>query len=102
MCGAGPGGVDLEGAQLAGVDLTREAVIQGSVTRNGTPVGPAYVRLLDGRGDFTAEVPTDDDGVFRFFARPGTWTLRVLVPGASVERQVVASVGAITDLQVEV
>jgi hypothetical protein len=102
MCGAGPGGVDLAGADLAGDDLTREAVIQGIVTRDGRPVVPAYVRLLDSGGDFTAEVPTDDDGVFRFFAAPGSWTLQVLVPGANVERQVVASVGEITDLQVHV
>ena len=44
-----------------------------SVTRDGEPV-VGYVRLLDGGGEFTAEVPTSATGQFRFFAAPGTWT----------------------------
>ena len=38
----------------------------------------AYVRLLDGTGEFTAEVVTSATGDFRFFAAPGTWTLSVM------------------------
>ena len=38
----------------------------------------AYVRLLDGTGEFTAEVVTSATGDFRFFAAPGDWTLSVL------------------------
>jgi hypothetical protein len=56
-----------------------ESVIQGCVLRGGEPVR-SYVRLLDGTGEFTAEVPTGDDGQFRFFAAPGEWTLRTLAP----------------------
>ena len=37
-----------------------------------------YVRLLDENGEFTAEVVTSSAGHFRFFAAPGTWTLRAL------------------------
>ncbi|WP_441250824.1 DUF1416 domain-containing protein [Kitasatospora sp. McL0602] len=85
MCGAQAGGPD-----LAGVDVAKETIIQGSVTKNGEPVN-GYVRLLDDKGEFTAEVPTSATGQFRFFARPGTWTLRALVPGATVDRQVVTS-----------
>jgi hypothetical protein len=85
MCGAQPGGPD-----LAGVDVAKETIIQGSVTKDGVPVN-GYVRLLDSNGEFTAEVPTSATGQFRFFARPGTWTLRALVPGATVDRQVVTS-----------
>ena len=62
-CGSQAGGVS-----LAGVDVAKEAVIQGVVSRDGAPVVGAYVRLLDSGGEFTAEVPTTDDGGFRFFA----------------------------------
>ena len=63
----------------AGVDLEKETVITG-IVRNaeGDPVGGAYVRLLDSTGEFTAEVVTSPEGVFRFFAAPGSWTLRAL------------------------
>jgi hypothetical protein len=36
------------------------------------------VRLLDSTGEFTAEVVSSPEGVFRFFAAPGSWTLRAL------------------------
>ena len=51
MCGAVAGGPD-----ITGVDATKEAVIQGIVTADGQPVSPAYVRLLDASGEFTAAV----------------------------------------------
>ena len=63
----------------AGVDLEKETVITGTVTNaDGEAVGGAYVRLLDSTGEFTAEVVTSPEGVFRFFAAPGKWTLRAL------------------------
>jgi uncharacterized protein DUF1416 len=63
----------------AGVDLEKETVITGIVrTAEGEPVGGAYVRLLDSTGEFTAEVVSSPEGVFRFFAAPGSWTLRAL------------------------
>jgi hypothetical protein len=63
----------------AGVDLEKETVITGVVTSaEGEAVGGAYVRLLDSTGEFTAEVVTSPQGVFRFFAAPGSWTLRAL------------------------
>jgi thiosulfate/3-mercaptopyruvate sulfurtransferase len=46
--------------------------------RRGEAVGGAYVRLLDSTGEFAAEVVTSPQGVFRFFAAPGVWTLRAL------------------------
>jgi hypothetical protein len=63
----------------ASVDLQKETVITG-IVRNAEkePVGGAYVRLLDSTGEFTAEVVTSPEGVFRFFAAPGSWTLRAL------------------------
>ena len=76
MCGATEGGLSLDG-----VNVAKEAVIQGQVVRNGRqPVGNAYVRLLDRTGEFTAEVPTSATGHFRFFAGEGDWTLRTLAP----------------------
>ena len=63
----------------ASVDLEKETVITGTVTAtDGTVVGGAYVRLLDATGEFAAEVVTSPAGQFRFFAAPGTWTLRAL------------------------
>ncbi|QDP98223.1 DUF1416 domain-containing protein [Microlunatus elymi] len=95
MCGATTGGVS-----LAGVDLSNQALVQGRVLRDGAPVA-AYVRLLDSTGEFTAEVPTSADGTFRFFAGDGRWTLRTLAPGVSIDRAVVAKVGAVADVDIE-
>jgi hypothetical protein len=95
MCGAVAGGLPL------GVDAGKEAVIQGVVKRGGQPVS-GYVRLLDGGGEFTAEVPTSATGEFRFFAPPGTWTVRAQVPGGSADRTVSAATGAIAEVEVSV
>lgn len=97
MCAATVGGLSLEG-----IDVAKETVIQGTVTKDGDPVGGAYVRLLDASGEFTAEVPTSATGQFRFFAAPGSWTLRTLAPGASVDRVVVASLGQVAEVEVAV
>ena len=96
MCGAVAGGLSLEG-----IDVSKETIIRGSVTRGGQPVAGAYVRLLDGSGEFTAEVPTSATGQFRFFAAPGSWTLRTLAPGATLDLQVVASQGQVAEADVE-
>ena len=97
MCGAKKGGPSLEG-----VDIEREAVIQGVVTRGGEPVSTAYVRLLDRTGEFTAEVPVSATGQFRFFAGPGEWTLRTLAPrSATVDRSVVAAIGSVADIEID-
>ncbi|CAB4868319.1 unannotated protein [freshwater metagenome] len=97
MCGATAGGLSIEG-----LDMAKETVIQGVVSRAGEPVGGAYVRLLDGTGEFTAEVPTSATGHFRFFAAPGPWTLRTLAPGAQVDRQVVAQLGEVAEVEVAI
>lgn len=98
MCGAIKGGPSLDG-----VDITKQAVIQGVVIRDDEPVPNAYVRLLDRDGEFTAEVPTSVTGQFRFFAAPGTWTLRTLAPRSeTVDRKVVADLGTVADVAVSV
>lgn len=96
MCGATTGGLS-----VAGINVTKEAVIQGRVLRSGSPVTSAYVRLLDSTGEFTAEVPTSATGHFRFFAGDGSWTLRTLAPGSSVDCSVVALRGSVVDIDVE-
>ncbi|HEY0889031.1 MAG TPA: DUF1416 domain-containing protein [Nocardioides sp.] len=98
MCGATTGGLS-----LAGVDVAKEAIIQGQVTRDGEPVGGAYVRLLDRTGEFTAEVPTSATGHFRFFAGDGQWTLRTLAPKADpVDKVVHASVGNVAEVTIAI
>jgi uncharacterized protein DUF1416 len=96
MCGATAGGLSLDG-----VNVAKEAVIQGQVVRNDQPVGNAYVRLLDRTGEFTAEVPTSATGHFRFFAGEGDWTLRTLAPSVDpVDSKVHASVGSVAEVLV--
>jgi hypothetical protein len=93
MCGAPAQDLSLEG-----IDVAAETVIQGTVTRGGQPEGGAYVRLLDSTGECTAEVVTSATGNFRFFARPGAWTVRALASGDAVaETTVQADQGAVTE-----
>ncbi|HEY6797554.1 MAG TPA: DUF1416 domain-containing protein [Kineosporiaceae bacterium] len=68
-------------------------VIEGQVRRDGEPAAGAYVRLLDGSGEFTAEVVAGVQGQFRFYAAPGAWTVRALAPGAAGESTVDAVPG---------
>jgi hypothetical protein len=104
-CGATPGGPSLDG-----IDLSKQTVIQGQILRdgssdsvpNGTAVTNGHVRLLDASSEFTAEVPTNNEGQFRFFAAPGSWTLVVQAPGARVEQAVIAAQGAPTDLVIHI
>ena len=74
MCGAPDQAVALP----PGTDLTKETVLVGRVLAGDTPVGGAFVRLLDGTGEFTAEVVASPEGSFRFYAGPGEWTVRAL------------------------
>jgi Protein of unknown function (DUF1416) len=103
-CAAPEGGYDLPrttsgvtGSSPAGT----ESVIQGRVERAGEPVR-SYVRLLDGGGEFTAELPTDDGGRFRFFAAPGEWTLRTLAPKSDpYDTKVTAAQGQIAEVVID-
>ncbi len=98
MCGATEGGLSLDG-----VNVAKEAVIQGQVLRGEDPVANAYVRLLDRTGEFTAEVPTSATGHFRFFAGDGEWTLRTLAPKADpVDTRVVAATGSVAEVAVAI
>ena len=97
MCGATTGGLSVEG-----IDVTKEAVIQGIVTRDGEPVGGAYVRLLDSRRRVHRRgADVGDRSRSGSSPAPARWTLRTLAPGASVDRAVVAAHGAIAEVDVE-
>jgi len=96
-CGATPGGVAVT------ENSSSEAIIEGTVSAGGAPVQVGYARLLNDGGEFVAEVPLGADGGFRFFAAPGTWTVRVLAPGgARAEETVSADRGHTTTLAVSV
>jgi hypothetical protein len=95
------------GAPAGGVAVTEnssgEAIIQGTVSAGGAPVQVGYARLLNDDGEFVAEVPLGSDGGFRFFAAPGTWTVRVLAPGgARADETVSADRGRTSTLAVSV
>src|ERR1700753_768901 len=87
MCGAPKQAPTLP----AGIDIEKETVIYGVVTKDDALVAGAYVRLLDGTDEFTAEVVTSATGDFRFFAAPGAWTLSVLHRDGKVRKDVVAT-----------
>jgi Protein of unknown function (DUF1416) len=96
-CGAPAGGVS------APATAGSQAVVEGTVTRDGAAVSTGYARLLGTGDEFVAEVPLGDDGGFRFFAAPGSWTLRVLAPGGlRAERSVQADRGQVTKVDVTI
>jgi hypothetical protein len=98
-CGATAGGAPVAAATNPG----SQAVVEGHVVRGSVPVSTGYARLLGTGGEFVAEVPLGEDGSFRFFAAPGTWTLRVLAPGgARADRSVSADYGKVTKVEVAV
>jgi hypothetical protein len=85
----------------ASVDLAKETVITGVVRADGAPVAGAYVRLLDANGEFTAEVVSSPEGVFRFFAAPGKWNIRALSRLGNGDAAVTADRG-VNEVAVEV
>ncbi len=96
-CGAPAGGA------AAPVDVGDQAIVEGRVTRDGAAVQTGYARLLNDGGEFVAEVPLGADGGFRFFAAPGSWTVRVLAPGGvNTDRPVTAERGRIAAVEVSV
>jgi len=97
MCGA----PDQDGLPTLEVSA-REAVVHGVVSRAGQPLPGAYVRLLDGTGEFTAEVQSSATGYFRFYAADGDWTLRTLAPGQVVDVAVTAVLGRAVEAAVKV
>ena len=89
--------------QQTGVDLARETVITGRVVDgSGQAVGGASVRLLDSAEEFTAELIASASGDFRFFAAPGTWTVRALSAVGSGDVRVAPSGAGLLEIDVKV
>ncbi|MGH3793579.1 MAG: DUF1416 domain-containing protein [Pseudonocardiaceae bacterium] len=84
MCGAPDQTQELP----AGTDLSKHTVLVGTVRSGGEPAAGAFVRLLDSTGEFTAEVVSSASGDFRFFAAPGSWTVRALHRSGNSETKV--------------
>lgn len=103
MCGATEGGLALDGVNVAKEAVVQGQVLRGSIEGEDQPVGNAYVRLLDSTGEFTAEVPTSATGHFRFFAGSGQWTIRTLAPKADpVDLRVLAQTGSVAEVTVRI
>ena len=98
MCGAPEQTQELP----PGTDLATQTVLTGTVRSSGEPVGGAFVRLLDGSGEFTAEVVTSASGDFRFFAAPGEWTVRALHRSGNGETAVTADGPGLHSVEVAV
>ncbi|HEX3781036.1 MAG TPA: DUF1416 domain-containing protein [Pseudonocardiaceae bacterium] len=86
-CGAPTQSVTLP----ANIDLTTQVVLAGKVTSGDAPVGGAFVRLLNSDGDFAGEVVASTEGDFRFFAAPGSWTVRALHRTGNGQSEVTAA-----------
>lgn len=99
MCSAPKQGLTLP----ASVDLEKETVITGRVVDgDGQAVGGAFVRLLDSSDEFTAEVVASATGDFRFFAAPGSWTLRALSAAGNGNAVVTPSGAGIHEVDVKI
>ncbi len=98
MCGAPEQTAELP----AGTDLSRHTVLTGKVLSGGEPAPGAFVRLLDGSGEFTAEVVASASGEYRFFAGPGEWTVRALHRAGSGEAAVAAAGPGLYEAEVAV
>jgi hypothetical protein len=85
-----------------GTDLSKETVLAGTVRTAGGPAAGAFVRLLDGGGEFTAEVVASASGGFRFFAAPGDWTVRALHPTGNGETQLHAGSPGLHQVEVTI
>jgi hypothetical protein len=89
MCAAPEQTLDLP----EGTDIVNQAVIQGRVLSGADPVAGAHVRLLDSTAEFTAEVVASPEGSFRFYAGPGSWTVRALSRSGNGQSDVVTKYG---------
>ena len=83
-------------------DAGGQTVLSGRVLSGEAPVGGAFVRLLDGNGDFTGEVVSSANGEFRFYAAPGSWTVRALHRTGNGEASINADAPGIHEVAIAV
>ncbi|WP_034268112.1 DUF1416 domain-containing protein [Haloechinothrix halophila] len=81
-------GAPAQTATPASLDTNGQVVVTGKVTGSDGPVGGAYVRLLNGDGEFVGEVQASPEGDFRFYAAAGDWTVRALHAAGNGEASV--------------
>ncbi len=82
--------------------MSRETTIQGSVRRAGNPLEGAYLTLKGASGEFVGEIRTDGSGRFRFYAKPGEWTLKCLTPAGQQTRQLTLKPGDEQEVEFEI
>ncbi|WP_019818922.1 DUF1416 domain-containing protein [Saccharomonospora saliphila] len=95
-------GAPAQTATAADADTNGQVVVAGRVTGGDGPLGGAFVRLLDSGGEFTGEVQASPDGDFRFYAAPGTWTVRALHRTGSGETSVTADAPGVHQVTIPV
>lgn len=95
-------GAPAQTATPADVDTHGQIVVAGKVTSGDGPVGGAYVRLLNGDGDFAGEVQASAEGDFRFYAAPGSWIVRALHKTGTGEASVTASAPGLHQVAISV
>ena len=69
-------------------------LVEGTISRQGKPLGGAYVRLIGPSGEFTAERYTQDDGVFTFHVVDGVWKVEARAAGAQTATKEIEVKGA--------
>lgn len=84
-------GAPVQTATPADLDTQGQVVVAGKVTGAQGPLGGAFVRLLNGDGEFVGEVQASAEGDFRFYAAPGAWKVRALHRSGSGEATVDAA-----------
>ncbi|WIX81077.1 DUF1416 domain-containing protein [Amycolatopsis carbonis] len=95
-------GAPVQVATPADFDTNGQVVLAGKVIGTDGPLGGAFVRLLDGGGDFTGEVVASPEGDFRFYAAPGLWTVRALHRTGNGEASVTAEGPGLHQLAISV
>lgn len=81
-------GAPAQTATPSSFDTQGQIVVAGKVNGTQGPVGGAWVRLLNGDGDFVGEVQASPEGDFRFYAAAGDWTVRALHASGNGEAKV--------------
>ncbi|MFF0146477.1 uncharacterized protein DUF1416 [Amycolatopsis sulphurea] len=95
-------GAPVQEATPADFDTNGQVVLAGKVSGAAGPIGGAFVRLLDGGGDFAGEVVSSAEGDFRFYAAAGAWTVRALHRTGNGEASVTADGPGLHQLAISV
>lgn len=95
-------GAPVQTSTPADLDTQGQVVVAGKVSGAQGPLAGAYVRLLNGDGDFAGEVQASAGGDFRFYAAPGTWTVRALHRNGTGEASVEAAAPGLHQVAISV